>query len=112
MKALDIIHKQIAHISVVIIELIKGLISDKNETEVARQKKRNFLLNTAVKVCQWVNNFDPQNINYDSLKLPTNLKKLNQYAEDLVHKWPQVDLTADIVFSKDKYRADRDDLLS
>lgn len=51
MKALDIIHKQIAHISVVIIELIKGLISDKNETEVARQKKRNFLLNTAVKVC-------------------------------------------------------------
>jgi len=54
--------------------MIKGLMNEKKESEVSKSNKRKFLLGMAVKVCDWVNKFDPQNINYDSLKLPTTLK--------------------------------------
>jgi hypothetical protein len=59
MKALDIMHKQTTHITVLIIEIIKGLINQKAESEVTKAQKRNYLLTQAVKVCQWINKFDP-----------------------------------------------------
>jgi hypothetical protein len=61
--------------------MIKGLMNEKKESEVSKSNKRKFLLDMAVKVCGWVNKFDPQNINYDSLKLPTTLKQLNDYSK-------------------------------
>jgi len=74
MKALDIMHKQTTHITVLIIEIIKGLMNEAAESEVTKAQKRKYLLTQAIKVCSWINKFDPQNINYDSLKLPTSLK--------------------------------------
>ena len=58
----------------------------------------------SVKVCDWVNQFDPANINYDSLKLPTNLKSLNQYSDELVKDFPKLDITAELTFNKNSYR--------
>ena len=60
----------------------------------------------ALKVCDWVNQFDPANINYDSLLLPTNLKSLNQYSEEMVKDFPKLDMTAEVTFNKNKYRDD------
>jgi len=104
MKALDIMHKQAQHMTVLIIEIVKGLMNEKSETEVTKAQKRKYLLEMAVKVCDWVNKFDPSNINYDSLKLPTNLASLNQYSDELVKDFPKVDITAELTFKKNSYR--------
>ena len=81
-------------------------MNEKSESEVTKAQKRKYLLEMSLKVCDWVNQFDPSNINYDSLKLPTNLKSLNQYSEELVKDFPKLDLTAEVTFNKNKYRGE------
>ena len=59
MKALDIMHKQTTHITVLIIEMIKGMMNESAESEVTKAQKRKYLLTQAIKVCSWINKFDP-----------------------------------------------------
>ena len=73
MKGLDILHKQITHIIVLMIEQSKIALSTSLETEKQKQQKKHFILKSAVHVCQWINKFDPQNVNNDDLYLPTEL---------------------------------------
>lgn len=78
MKCLDIIHKQITHMIVLDIEMIKlnmnqmSLISDSEKTK--HHKSLMYILQQAVNVCRWVNDFDPQNVNMEDLLLPNELK--------------------------------------
>lgn len=63
MKGLDIIHKQITHIVVLVIEMIKlsmtqmSLSSDSDKTK--HHKSLMYTLQQAVNVCRWINDFDP-----------------------------------------------------
>jgi len=74
MKALDIVHKQITHMIVLVIEMVKGqmnalsIVNDSDKTK--HHKNLMFLLSQAVNVCRWVNEFDPQNVNSEDLYLP------------------------------------------
>lgn len=54
MKAIDILHKQITHIIVLFIESVKASIKNHVDNKKALQKKRMYVLQQAVNVCQWV----------------------------------------------------------
>ena len=78
MKGLDIVHKQVTHAVVLIIELIKlniNQMSLQSDSEKSKHhKSMMYILQQAVNVCRWVNEFDPQNINIEDLYLPNDLK--------------------------------------
>lgn len=51
-----------------------------------------YILQQAVNVCRWVNEFDPQHINNaEDLLLPHDLKQLNEHSRTLVREFPKVD---------------------
>lgn len=51
MRAVDILHKQLTHVVVLMIELIKTSMTNQMESETSRQSKRMFVLSQAIKVC-------------------------------------------------------------
>ena len=59
MRNIDILHKQITHIVVLLIELLKTNVHQQKESQVKIQSKRMFILQNAMKVVNWVNKFDP-----------------------------------------------------
>ncbi len=74
MKAMDIIHKQITHMIVLMIEIVKGsmnALSIANDSDKTKHHKNlMYLLSQTVNVCRWINEFDPQNVNSEDLYLP------------------------------------------
>ena len=88
MKCLDIMHRQVTHMVVLIIEILKQGIVTKTESETTRQQRYKFLLQQACSVAKWVNEFDPQNVNSDNLILPAELKNLYNYSDSLVKALP------------------------
>jgi hypothetical protein len=74
MRCVDILHKQVTHIIVLLIEHMKTGLTQQKESQVSIQKKRMFILQSAMKVVSWVNEFNPQNVNDNDLKLPEELK--------------------------------------
>jgi phosphoribosyl-dephospho-CoA transferase len=59
MKTIDIIHRQLVHLNVLFVELIKQGIEVKNESKTERQQRAKFLLQQAISVLDWINEFDP-----------------------------------------------------
>jgi len=55
---------------VVVVELIKLLLFSTKETEGEKQTKKNHLLEQAANVLNWMYEFDPENVNFDELKIP------------------------------------------
>jgi hypothetical protein len=53
---------------------MKTGLTQQKESQVSIQKKRMFILQSAMKVVSWVNEFNPQNVNDNDLKLPDDLK--------------------------------------
>lgn len=42
-------------------------------------------------MCNWINLFNPQNINVEALKLPVELTELEEHAKNLVNDFPKLD---------------------
>ena len=57
-------------VMVVVVELIKLLLVSTKETEGEKQTKKNHLLEQAANVLNWMYEFDPENVNFDELKIP------------------------------------------
>ena len=71
MRDVDIMHKQMTHVAVLLIEIFK-LLEEK--------KAAKYLLEQAVTVCRWVHEFDPQHLNNQDLTLPQALKDMEEYS--------------------------------
>lgn len=63
MKGLDIVHKQVTHMIVLVVELIKSSmnsLSIHNDSDKTKHHKNlMYILQQAVHVCRWINDFDP-----------------------------------------------------
>lgn len=63
MKCVDIMHKQITHVIVLVVELIKldmvqmSLQTDSDKSK--HQKNLMYILQQGINVCRWLNEFDP-----------------------------------------------------
>ena len=88
MKSIDIMHRQVTHMSVLIIEILRQGIVTKTESETTKQQRQKFLLQQGCSVARWIAEFDPQNVNSDNLILPTELKALYDYSNTLVKALP------------------------
>jgi hypothetical protein len=88
MQAVDIIHKQIVQMAVLIVEYIKHGIEVKKESKVEKQQRLKFLLSQASSLVHWIVQFDPQNVNAKDLYLPPDLQDLYNYSEKIIRKLP------------------------
>lgn len=88
MTSIDIVHKQIIHLGVLLIELIKQGIKFKSENKIEREQKQKLLLSQATSVLGWAHKFDPQNINVKDFYLPPDLMDLYSYSDALIKKLP------------------------
>ena len=70
MRAIDIMHRQISHVSILLLEVQKQLVNEQNETNASLKQRRLFALEQIVNVMNWINDFNPQNVNYRDLSLP------------------------------------------
>ena len=80
-----------------------ALQSDSEKSK--HHKSMMYILQQAVNVCRWVNEFDPQNVNIEDLYLPHDLKQLNEYSHTLVKDFPKLDQVAELALRKFKVRA-------
>ena len=64
MKAIDILHRQVSHVIILLLETTKQLINDQNETQAAKRTKRMFIMEQIINVSNWIQDFNPQNINF------------------------------------------------
>jgi len=60
MKSLEVIHKQLIHTQVLLIESIKQAATTELTPETVRISRRSYLLEQAVTVMRWMEDFDPQ----------------------------------------------------
>ena len=74
MKAIDIMHRMLNHMSVIITDILKQQLNQQNETKVVIENQRKYLLQQATHINSWIQEFDPQNVNFDNLKLPSSLQ--------------------------------------
>ena len=79
MKAIDIIHKQLTHTVVLLIEILKSLINETIDTPAVRQGKRMQVMDHLINVLNWIHDFEPQQVTYDHLMLPENLRALHEF---------------------------------
>ena len=101
MKDVDIMHQQIVHMMVLLVEHLKTSLS--SASKKARAGARQFLLSQAVRVCRWVHAFDPQHVNNEDLVMPADLRELSEHARTLID-YPKTDFVADIALRKHKVR--------
>ena len=59
MRNIDILHKQVTHIIVLLVEFLKTNVHQQKESTTKIQSKRMFILQNAMKVVNWINKFDP-----------------------------------------------------
>lgn len=88
MKTIDVLHRQLVHLNVLFVEQIKQGIEVKNESKPEKQARAKFLLHQAISVLNWINEFDPQNVNTKDLYLPPHLMDLYNYSSTVVKKLP------------------------
>ena len=108
MKGLDIVHKQVTHMIVLVVELIKSCmnsLSVHNDSDKTKHHKNlMYILQQAVNVCRWINDFDPQNVNIEDLVLPNELRNLNDHSKSLVLDFPKLDKVAEVALRKYRVR--------
>ena len=73
MKSVDIVHKQIKHLVVILVEIMRLSVTAQSETKQSKLNKKMYLLQQSISIGQWINEFDPENINTNDLKLPSEL---------------------------------------
>lgn len=76
MKATDVLHKQLMHLSVLVVEILRSEADKymKQSQSVHSQKNKSMMmLHLGLSVNKWINKFNPENINACSLVLPKEL---------------------------------------
>jgi hypothetical protein len=89
MRAIDIIHKQLTHTLVLTMEMLKTLLSETIDSAAVRQSKRMVVMEQLVNVLNWVHDFNPQNVTYDHLMLPENLRALHEFSKTSGGEFPK-----------------------
>ena len=59
MKAIDIMHRMLNHMSVIITDILKQQLNQQNETKVVIENQRKYLLQQATHINSWIQEFDP-----------------------------------------------------
>ena len=59
LRAIDIMHRQLDHTVVLLIEIIKGQLNEQNETMAGTKTNRLYLLKQIANVGKWIREFDP-----------------------------------------------------
>ncbi|CAI2386643.1 unnamed protein product [Moneuplotes crassus] len=80
MKITDVIHKQVQHLGVMIVEILRNEVSKYShvkESEKTLQNKYNSLLSQSKNIFQWIQKFNPEDINTLDLECPEDLKKFS-----------------------------------
>ena len=95
MKAIDIMHKQIKHLSVIMVEILRFETEKYNKHSKTLNQSKNhseWLLNQWMSIAKWINKFNPENINTYDLVLPKELWRfralvnstLNDFLDDKI----------------------------
>jgi hypothetical protein len=79
MKATDILHKQLKHIIVILIEILRRDLSNFTHPKNTSKKDLTIMLDQTMSIARWINSFDPENINTIDLKLPKSLGEFQNY---------------------------------
>lgn len=82
-------HRQSSHLCVLVLEMARLQMNEHDETAGGLKSKRMFVLEQIVHVTNWVQNFDPQNISLPDLKLPTQLKGLENAGRNALKDFPK-----------------------
>ena len=88
---------------VLFVEQLKTMIKSANESKVKRQNKRMIVLSNALQVVNWINSFDPQNINNDDLKMPKNMLKVKKIMTNPSHRALSIDVNSERLESQGSY---------
>ena len=59
MYSVDIMHRQLIHVSVLLMEISRLQLNEKKETAAALRAKRMYTLEQIVIVVNWIQEFDP-----------------------------------------------------
>jgi hypothetical protein len=99
MKAIDVLHKQIKHICVIMIEFLRQEVSKytmSNDSEHSKQKKAMTVLHQTLSIAKWINKFNPENeIDYKDLVLPKNLEDFQNLVSNAMDDMKTLALTRD-----------------
>jgi len=73
----------------VLLEVIRNQITMKKETETEKQQKAKYLMQQQAHIVDWIQKFDPENVNFEDLNMPKQLKTLQNYSSNLVRLLPE-----------------------
>ena len=71
-------HRQLDHTVILLMEIIKGQLNEQNVTMAGTKTNRLYLLKQVANISKWIREFDPQNINFVDLQLPTFMHEENK----------------------------------
>lgn len=79
----DILHKQIRHLTIIMIELLKSNL-DKNmikvpDQEYINEKKSKILFRQGLSIAKWINKFCPEDIKDEVYDMPNNLQEFDKF---------------------------------
>ena len=82
----DILHKQIRHLTIMMIELLKNNL-DRNtikvpDQEYINEKKSKILFRQGLSIAKWINKFCPEDINEDIYEMPHNLQEFEKFVNN------------------------------
>lgn len=104
MKSIDVLHKQIKHICVIMIEFLRQEVSKytkSNDSDQCKHKKAMTVLHQTLSIAKWINNFNPENeIDYKDLVLPKNLEDFQNLVNNALDDMKSLALTRDNEFEK------------
>ena len=86
MKSVDSVHKQIKHLVVILVEIMRLSVTAQSETKQSKLNKKMYLLQQSISIGQWINEFDPENINTNDLKLPSELNVFQNYVSETLRE--------------------------
>lgn len=79
MKAIDIIHKQIRHLVIMLMENFRVQVETETSSRNARINKMNVVLQQSLLLAKWIVKFNPENLNSYDLTLPDDLKDFQDF---------------------------------
>ena len=84
MKATDVLHKQIKHLIMLIIEVLRrevSKVSGNYHNEKAYKQECLMLLSQGFSIAKWINNFNPESIGPKDITLPKDLSDFNSLVD-------------------------------
>lgn len=79
MKAVDIIHKQVRHLIILLMENFRVQVETENSNKQTRLNRMNIVLQQSLLLAKWITKFNPENINSYDLTLPKDLKDFQEF---------------------------------